>query len=141
MRRSILAVVALAALTSACGSTPTGPTTITPPPPPPVANVAGNWSGTWEDRYGVSAFRMNLNQSGSTVTGTWEVEGLTGSISGSADSSSFTGSFTLNVGLCTETAAFSGPASAGMVTLNWSSVGLVGNCLNTGRINIVVQRR
>jgi len=138
MKRSILAVIALAVVTSACGSTPTAPTV---PTPPPVANVAGNWSGTWEDRYGISAFRMNLNQSGSTVTGTWEVEGLTGSVTGSSDAASFTGSFTLNVGLCTETAAFSGPASSGSATLNWSSVGLVGNCLNTGRINIVAQRR
>jgi hypothetical protein len=88
-----------------------------------------------------AAFVTNLNQSGSTVTGTWQVEGLNGSVSGSADSSSFTGSFTLNVGLCTETAAFSGPANSGTATLNWSSVGMVGNCLNTGRISINVQRR
>jgi hypothetical protein len=140
MRRSILSVIAAAVLMSAaCGSSPTAPSG--PPPPPPVANVAGNWSGTWEDRFGASAFVMNLNQSGSTVTGTWQVEGLNGSVSGSADSSSFTGSFTLNVGLCTETAAFSGPASSGTATLNWASVGLVGNCLNTGRITINVQRR
>src|SRR5262245_37488988 len=99
MKRSLLAVIAVAALTSACESTPTAPT---PPTPPPVANVGGNWSGTWEDRTGVYAFIMNLNQSGSTVTGTWDVEGVTGTVSGSADAISFTGTFTMNVGLCTE---------------------------------------
>jgi hypothetical protein len=140
MKRSILAVIALAASMSACGGSTTAPGPVTPPPPS-FANVGGNWSGTWEDRGGIYAFVMNLNQSGPTVSGTWQVEGYSGSVNGTADATSFTGSFTLNVGPCTETAAFSGPATSGASTLNWSSVGMVGNCLNSGRININVQRR
>src|SRR4051812_4956154 len=143
MKRMTVLLIALAVSAAAC-TTPTEPT-----PPPLPSNVAGTWSGTWEDRASVAVFVMELNQSGPTVTGTWALTNLgwNGTVTGSADSTSFTGTFTVNAprsggGGCTGTASFSGPADSGARTLKWSSAGVTGNCtFGTGPITINLQRR
>jgi len=149
MRKKSLWLTAVAVvLAGACHRSPIEPTP-TPDPTPPLVNVAGNWSGTWEDRDGVTAFVMNLNQSGTTVTGTWELANFDwrGNVSGSVDAKSFSGTFTVNApraggGTCTGTAAFAGPTNLGAQTLRWSSVGITGGCsFSTGSITVNVQRR
>lgn len=141
--RRLLCVVAL--LTAACGgSTPVAPS------PPPVAQIAGSWSGTFESlTYASEAVLVDLNQTGSTITGTWVMtSGLQarGNISGTVDPSAFSGSVTYNyLNGPTCVASFSGLAAN--ATLNWTSPGFTtGTCGlsapgNPLGVRFVLQRR
>src|SRR5262245_41161050 len=146
MRRPItLGIVAMVALTAAaCGdSNPTAPT------PPPPAVVSGTWSGTFE--FGAPlqqrAITMELTQAGGNVNGTWAVQtsGWNGAVTGTVDSTTFSGSLTFNArsvtgAACTGQGSFSG--AAGGTTLSWSSPGITGNCTGMPTsIRIVLQRR
>jgi len=126
-------LVAVLVLASACGSsTPTGPT-----PPPAPANIAGRWTGNLiSSNYAAQAFSMQTSQSSASVSGTWVVSpnDWNGTITGTTDPSSFTGTITisapnaLGVGArCTGTASVSGPASSA-ATLRWTSPGFTGSC-------------
>jgi hypothetical protein len=142
MRRLI---VLSAMLVAGCGS----PSAPSPPPPPPPAQIAGNWSGTFESAtYSPLAVFMTLSQTSTTVTGTWAAQsgssGVAGNITGTVDATSFTGTITLSIN---QTAGCSGSfsGSAATATLNWSSAGFTGNCnLNLGNPlspRFVLQRR
>jgi hypothetical protein len=65
-------ITSVSALDSACSGGPIGPTS---------GGGTTSWAGTWSTTYGT----MQLNQSGSSVTGTYEANGgrLTGTVSGS----------------------------------------------------------
>ena len=128
--KQTLVGLALAALVG-CGGTsaPTAPTG----PPPPV-NIAGNWTGNMaSNNWPLQAVVMTLSQSGTSVNGTWTTStGWDGQVTGTVDTSSFTGTFTLSapnalgVGQrCTGTASISGSAGA---TLHWSGAGFTGTC-------------
>jgi hypothetical protein len=143
-RVSVVAVACL--LVVACGG---GSDTPTAPSPPPPANVAGVWTGTFE--YGSplqqGAVTMDLTQTSGSVNGTWVIQsaGWNGNVTGTVDSSSFSGSLTFNApasggGTCTGAGSFSG--NAGTTSMTWTSPAITGACsgLPTG-IRIVVQRR
>ena len=143
MRLVFLFLSALAL--SACGSSPSAPT---PPPPPPPAQVAGAWSGTFESNYSPEAVFVDLTQVSATVTGTWAMTSgvrAIGNISGTVDTSQFTGTITYNyTDGPTCQASFSGTASA--TTLVWTSPGFTGNCGlsapgNPTNARFVLQRR
>ena len=125
----LLLVLALAL--SACGGK-NNPIAPPPPPPPQPAQIAGNFSGTFESStYSPIAIFVSLNQTGTTISGTWSgttgTNGIAGNITGTVDPSTFTGtiSFSFN-----QTAGCSGSftGSAAPNTLNWSSPGFTGNC-------------
>lgn len=126
----------LALLAPACGGDDKSPAAPTPPQP---AQVSGNWTGNFESsNWTAMALRVNITQSGASVTGTWaDTTGRdwNGTINGTTDPSSFTGTVTISapnaagVGQrCTGTASFSGPASSGTTTLRWTSPGFTGSC-------------
>lgn len=144
MKRLLLAAT-VCLLASGCGSSPSAPT----PPPPQPANIAGNWSGTFQGTQAatgnfLTAVVMNLTQAGATVDGTWATSASNGTVSGSTTPTTFTGTFTFNgtgsAGACTGTFAVNG--NAGGTTLNWTSPGVTGNCTNLPtNIVIAVQLR
>lgn len=147
LSRTVLALAA--AISLACGGGSGTPTTPTPPPPPPVAQISGNWSGTFEtSTYATVPILVTLNQTAATISGTWATSGTTreaGTISGTVDSTSFVGTvtFSFNQGPTCQ-GAFSGTASTS--TLNWSSPGFTGNCGlaspgNPLNVRFVLQRR
>jgi hypothetical protein len=141
-RWAILACV----LTCACGgSSPAAPT-----PAPQPAQIGGNFSGTFEtSNYQSLAVFVTLNQTSSTISGTWAAQsgsnGLAGNITGTVDPTSFTGTVTLSINQSSAcSGSFSGNAtSTGNMT--WSSAGFTGNCnLNNGNPlspRFVIQRR
>src|SRR5687767_12401562 len=128
-RPLVLSVAVLACvLVLGCGGSPTAPSQ---PPPPQPAQVAGVWSGTFESRqYAVSSILVTLNQTGTTISGTWANSGTTpeaGNITGTVDTSTFTGTITYSFRQGpTCQGSFSGAASS--ATLNWQSAGFTGNC-------------
>jgi len=117
---------------SACGgSTPTAPAQPLP------ANIAGRWTGNVvSSNYAAQALSLQLDQSSASVSGTWVVSpnDWNGTITGTTDPSSFTGTMTisapnaLGIGArCTGTAILNGPASSA-ATLRWTSPGFTGSC-------------
>jgi len=139
----------IAVLVSLCvvGCSRDKPTPTAPSPPPP-ANIAGSWTGTFEsNNWAQQAITLSLTQAGSGVNGTWavEVQSWTGTISGTTDPSTFSGSFTINArsvtgGACTGTASFSG--SAGASTMTWTSPGFSSTCTGMpAGIRVAMQRR
>jgi hypothetical protein len=81
--RLVAAVLAITALTIACGGgtapTPTAPTSPATPAPPPagvVTNVTGAWSGTGSDPQGSERMSWTLSQSGDSITGTADLAPL-----------------------------------------------------------------
>lgn len=125
---AVLSLVFVGLVSGSCGGSPAAPT----PPPPPPAQVAGNWSGTLESsNYQPLAVFMTLSQTSTTVTGTWAAQsgssGIAGNVSGTVDTSSFTGTLTFSIN---QTAGCSGSFSggAGASTMTWSSAGYTGNC-------------
>jgi hypothetical protein len=147
MKRAIAAVaVVLSTSAIACGgsSSPAAPT------PPPPAQISGNWSGTLETtNYQPLAVFVTMNQTSTTVDGTWGAQsgtnGLAGNITGTVDSSSFTGTITFSINQTTAcSGSFNGGASS-LSTMTWSSAGFTGNCaLNNGNPlspRFVLQRR
>jgi hypothetical protein len=143
MRLYCLALAAV--LVTACGGkSPTAPTP--PPPPPQPAQLAGGWTGTFEtSNYLAEAVAMDLTQVGSSINGTWAfTRGLvTGTLTGTVDTSQFSGVVTYRVGASSCQAAFSGSASA--ATINWTSPGFTGDCglagANPINVRLVLQRR
>jgi hypothetical protein len=138
--KQILLVGGVVLTLSACGSTPVAPT------PPAPANISGGWSGTWEGSNGVYAVLLSLNQTNSTITGTWGVTDLNwlGNVSGTTDASSFTGNLTITTprqggGTCSGTGSFSG--TAGATTMRWTTIGFAGTCTFPTGIAFNVQRR
>ncbi len=151
MRR--IALVMLGVAVMACGDkkSPVAPT------PPRPASVSGDWSGTFEyqqgSRTGLSqAVVVTLAQTNTTVSGNFVIVGLTasGSISGTVDSTSFTGTVQITVpatggGLCNGSGALAGPAPATSLvqTLRWTGPGfLTTDCGNMPiGIAFALQRR
>lgn len=94
MKRCLLLVGVI--LMVACGSkTPTGPSATT---------VAGTWTGALSDNtIGPGSLRFTLNQSGSTVTGTWQstwvnpANNNSGSLTGSSSGTGFSATMTPSV--------------------------------------------
>src|SRR5205085_4480431 len=72
---------------------------------PSTANVAGTWSGTMtftvSTGQAAQAVTMNLTQSGASVSGPWQTTGGTipksGNVGGTTTTSSFSGTFTINI--------------------------------------------
>ncbi len=95
--RYLISILVLACVS--CGSSPTAPTPA-PAPPAPI-NIAGNWQGTWTytpisgGGRTVTAMTLQLTQSGGSVNGTFQIQGATGSVTGSTDPSVFSGTFTI----------------------------------------------
>lgn len=121
----ILAVVCI----SCGGNAPTAPTPPPAPPPSPI-NISGNWQGTWTytpnggGQRTVTAMTLQLTQSTASVNGTFQIQGATGTLTGSTDPSSFSGTFTIQgrtiAGLpCNGQGIVSGPAS--LQQLRWSN--------------------
>lgn len=147
----LVVVIVIALTISACGGglqAPTAPTVIVAQPPP-VTQISGNWSGTFESsNYATSSVLVTINQTSATISGTWAGSGTVreaGTISGTVDSTSFTGTITysFNQGPTCQ-GSFSG--SALTTTLNWSSAGFTGNCGlaspgNPLGVRFVLQRR
>ncbi len=132
MKPLLILLLTSSLLLTACGakSSPTAPA------PPQPAQVAGTWSGILaSSNFQALAVVVQLTQTGSNVTGSWATPNdWNGTITGSVDTSSFAGTFTLSapnalgVGQrCTGTASVSGPASNGS-TLRWTSPGFTGSC-------------
>lgn len=123
-------VCLLACLAGAsCGSSPAAPA----PAPPQPAQIAGTFSGTFEtSNYAALAVFLTLNQTSSTVTGTWGAQsgtsGIAGNITGTVDPSSFTGTVTFSINQSAGcTGSFSGNASS-QGNMTWTSAGFTGNC-------------
>ena len=111
---------------------------------PFFANVAGTWSGTMQylqvqastgtNAQSVQNFTMTLTQSGASVSGTWTATNgttRTGTVSGTTNQTSFSGSFTYNststTGTpCTGTLAVTG--TVGLNTITWTSPLVNENC-------------
>lgn len=142
MRRRLF-LVGFVLLASACGDSPTAPSS--PPPPPQPAQMAGNWSGTFESQnYTPEVFAMNIVQTGADVRGTYELPNprASGIIQGTATSATITGTLTFNIGnACAAAGTFSGSASS--TVIRWESVGLTGPCSIALPVRIVInaQRR
>lgn len=131
----------------ACGGdkAPTAPT------PPPIAQVSGTWTGTFEFLTSQSAaVTVGLAQTAGTISGNYAIVsmGATGSITGTIDASSFTGTVSITLpsttgGICNGSGALNGPASSAASTLRWTGPGfLTANC--TGMplgIAFVLQKR
>jgi hypothetical protein len=113
----------------ACGGDSPSPTAPTPPPP---AQIAGSWSGTFESsNYQALAAFMNLNQTGTTISGTWGApsgnNAVAGNVTGTVDTSTFTGTITFSFNQTAGcSGSFSGSVSATAITL--TSPGFTGNC-------------
>jgi hypothetical protein len=130
-----ISVIFLSASMAGCGGGD-GPSTPTAPTPPPPAQVAGNWSGTFEsNNWAPRAIFMNLTQAGTGVNGTWasSPSEWEGTVTGTVDSGNFSGTFTLSArsnsgGACTGNASVSGPVASGAASLRWTSIGFTGNC-------------
>lgn len=141
------AMVSLMIICAACG----GDKAPTAPSPPPIAQVSGTWTGTFEYLTSQSAaVTVGLAQTAGTVSGNFAIVsmGATGSITGTIDASSFTGTVSITLpsttgGLCNGSGALNGPANSGSSTLRWTGPGfLTTNC--TGMplgIAFVLQRR
>jgi hypothetical protein len=111
--KRITLVVALVALVSCGGGSPSAPSAV---------QVAGTWSGsiTSNQVAGSGPARITIAQSGSSLTGTWQVTGpngpdsgnMTGSMNGSSASMSLTPSVP---GTCpySVTATFAGSSMTG----------------------------
>ena len=152
MRRLALVVV-LGVVLIGCGDkkSPAAPT------PPRPAAVAGEWSGTFEyqqgSRTGLSqAVVVTLAQTNTTVSGNFAIVGLlaTGSITGTVDSTSFTGTVQITIpstggGLCNGSGALTGPAPATSLvqTIRWTGPGfLTADCGNMPLgLTFALQRR
>jgi hypothetical protein len=146
-------VVLLGLAASGCGDkkSPAAPT------PPRPASVAGDWTGTFEyqqgSRSGLSqAVIVTLAQTNTTVSGNFVIVGLTatGSISGTVDSTSFTGTVQITLpasggGLCNGSGALTGPAPATSLvqTLRWTGPGFLTTDCGNMPIGVVfaLQRR
>ena len=142
MRRCLVGI-GVGVLTISCGgnlTTPTAPTAS----PPPLAQIAGTWRGTFESsNYPPVTVFVNLNQTGSTVSGGWDgalgSATLAGNITGTVGASTFAGTITFAIG---QTAGCSGPFSGSASTnstINWSSPALTGTC-NLGSGNPLAPR-
>lgn len=140
-------VVFLALILASCGGskTPTAPT------PPPLAQVAGTWSGTFEatlaSGFSQNAVTLALTQAGSGVNGTWvaQLPAWSGNVTGTVDTTNFSGALSFNATsstgtACTGSGSFSGPA--GGATMTWTSPAITGNCTGLPTaIRLVIQRR
>lgn len=120
---------------------------VAPTPPPPVS-IAGAWSGTWESaNFTPRAVLIDITQTGGTINGTWVTspDGWNGTLTGTVDAGSFSGSLTFNArsttgSACTGNGAFSGMATAG--SLRWTSPAITGNCTGLPTTNsLTLQRR
>jgi hypothetical protein len=94
-------------------------------------NVAGTWTGTLESsNFAPRTVSLNVVQGGSCVDGAWMTSPSEwdGAISGYADSTSFSGSMSLErvADKCTGITSISG--DVGTNTLRWTSTGFTGNC-------------
>src|SRR6185312_441143 len=119
MRQLSLSLLLLVSV--ACGSsTPAAPS------PPPPAQIAGNYTGTWQATqvtggpYLIS-YVMQLNQSAGNVTGTWSTAQANGTVTGTTTPTTFSGTFTWNAvtnggSPCTGSFAVSGNAGGNTVT-------------------------
>lgn len=147
MKRLIVIAALLAAAGCSGSSSPTAPT---PAPVPQPAQIAGNYTGTWQATQVTGgsyliAYVMVLNQSGANVTGTWSTAQANGTVNGTTTPTTVSGTMTWN-GVtnggtpCTGTFAFSG--NAGGATATWGSPAVTANCTNlpTG-ITIAAQLR
>lgn len=124
--KRLLVVITL--LSAACGS----------PTAPSPSSVAGTWTGNMQSsNWNAIAVSVVLAQSAASVSGTWAnaSNDWNGTITGTTDPTSFTGTFTIStpnasgVGpRCTGTASVSGPASSGGQTVRWTGAGFTGSC-------------
>src|SRR3989442_10318597 len=95
--RGVFGILLLVLTATACGGDK-NPIAPTPPQPPPAA-ISGNWSGTWESsNYSPRAVLINVTQTTASVSGTWATspDGWNGTLTGTVDASSFTGTLTFN---------------------------------------------
>lgn len=120
----LVLVLGLAACRGSKGPTP-APSPV-PTPSAPLAEIYGTWTGfLTSSNWSSLLVRATLEQSSSQVTGDWLVvpTGWRGQVRGTVSSSAFTGTLTLTVPGCPQTAtgAFSGTASNSL--LQWTSPG------------------
>ncbi len=111
-------------------SSPTAPT---PAPSGAVANIAGNWIGTFESaNLGTQTISMLVVQFDNCVDGSWKstTNDWTGAISGFAGKDSYTGQVSLErpasspEGACSAIGNISGEVGSG--TLRWTGTGMTG---------------
>jgi hypothetical protein len=94
-------------------------------------NVAGTWTGTLESsNFAPRTVSFDVVQGGSCVDGAWMTSPSewAGAISGYADTTSFSGSVSIErvADKCTGITNISG--DVGTNTLRWTSTGFTGNC-------------
>ena len=113
---------------------------------PSPANVAGQWKGTIAVVGELLSYSMTLTQDGSTVAGTWLVEGgIAGGVAGSTTTTTFSGTLIFAIPGCSPppTAVISG--NAGGTTMTWTSpLGFVGNsaaCSDNEAFTIAVTKQ
>ena len=120
------------------------------PARPSPAQVAGNWSGTFESSSTATrAITVTITQASGDFNGRWVTDPTAweGTFSGTVDTSDrVSGTLSINmpqlVGRCDATAAFGGAVSNNDSTMNWNMSNFTGNCADppaNGRITI--QRR
>jgi len=123
-------IVFLVVSVTACGDNSAAPSAVSAGT---TRNIAGTWTGTIASTNNATAqLSMDLTQSGSDVTGTWESTSVSwaGQVSGSVNGASFSGRFkfsgtTVDGTVCTGTANVVGRVSGS--TMSWtSSTGVVG---------------
>jgi hypothetical protein len=123
-------IVCVVVSVAGCGGNSTAPSAVSVGT---ATNIAGAWNGTIASSNNASAqFRMDLTQSGSDVTGTWNSTSVSwsGQIVGVINQASFDGQFKFSgtaAGgtVCTGTANVAGPVSGS--TMTWTSPsGVVG---------------
>ena len=118
----LLMVVFLAACGSSYGPTP--------------VNLAGTWSGTVSSTsFSPRPITVTLSQDGLSVRGAWSSSDWTGTISGTADNTTFSGEVSLPAvpdplagGECLGTVMIRGDAAPNAV--HWTSYGWKGSCKN-----------
>lgn len=127
--------LALAIFCCACGNSPTAPSpnptpAPSPAPAPQPVNIDGAWQGTWTftpiggGNRRLTAMALRLTQSGSAVTGQFQIEGSSGTITGTIDQSQFAGTFTIRGTSVSDTPCEGQGTIAGSVTnlrLSWTN--------------------
>jgi hypothetical protein len=118
-------------LVSACSGSSTSPSSVGS-----LTDVAGAWTGTFASSNNLTyPIGVDITQTGSKISGTWQGTSVawSGQVTGSLDSSSFSGQLTFtgraaDDTVCTGTAALTGSVSA--KSMSWSSSTGVqgGNC-------------
>jgi len=111
MRRSILAVVSLVAV-SACGGSSSSPATPTPVSTGTLASVSGTWTGTSADTSGQGKMTWSVTQNGNGMSGTMSISDISRSMMGNGSMQGTISASTVTFHMVVPTGGFSGMMSS-----------------------------